>query len=74
MRGWRRVPSPAIKTEKNVGQKVHHGPVSSEHGPVVGVTVVVFQIPVTGSWTRPRVAPTRPRGQPPVNLKNKNCQ
>ncbi|MFS7963096.1 hypothetical protein Hanom_Chr08g00734121 [Helianthus anomalus] len=25
-----------------------------------------FQIPVTGSWTQPRVAPTRPRGQPSV--------
>ncbi|KAJ0601840.1 hypothetical protein HanRHA438_Chr03g0133791 [Helianthus annuus] len=31
--GWRLVPSPAIKTEKNAGQKVHHGPVLSEHGP-----------------------------------------
>uniref|UniRef100_A0A251T9F3 Uncharacterized protein n=1 Tax=Helianthus annuus TaxID=4232 RepID=A0A251T9F3_HELAN len=30
---WRLVPSPAIKTEKNAGQKVHHGPVFSEHGP-----------------------------------------
>ncbi|KAJ0838230.1 hypothetical protein HanRHA438_Chr16g0786751 [Helianthus annuus] len=42
--------------------------------PVVGISVIVFQIPVTGSWTRPRVAPARPRGQPSVILENKNCQ
>ncbi|KAJ0879075.1 hypothetical protein HanRHA438_Chr10g0447171 [Helianthus annuus] len=42
--------------------------------PVVGVSVNIFQTPVTGSWTRPRVAPTRPRGQPSVTWKTKNCQ
>ena len=44
-----------------------------EHGPVVGNTVIVFQIPVTGSWTRPRVAPARPRGQPSVTWKTKTA-
>ncbi|KAJ0927459.1 hypothetical protein HanRHA438_Chr04g0183111 [Helianthus annuus] len=41
--------------------------------PVVGISAIVFQIPVTGSWTRPRVAPARPRGQPSVTWKTKTA-